>query len=239
MIYFIQAGENGLIKIGYSHSPEQRLAKLQTASPVPLKILITVDGDMGFEARLHRKFADFRAEGEWFYPVKPIKDFIELNKYNGCLAQKPRKVFALDKSMIAKCSLFDLTYEQIAFSPPQKGIEEYHAIIQNSDIAKMQEAILAGKFDVLAATWEAEGILTVKDLADKIASPIIREIRKISPTYNKWLDNLDKAVLKEAEDRFKSLGYDGPEIVFDEAALKELRDVAKSSGTIRMKVKWQ
>ena len=105
MIYFIQEGENGLIKIGYSHSPERRLAKLQTGNPKPLKIIMTLDGDLDFESVLHQKFDDFRADGEWFYPVKPIREFIKLNNIE-IFKMERNKIFALDRTKIQQPALF-------------------------------------------------------------------------------------------------------------------------------------
>jgi hypothetical protein len=64
--YFIQAARVGHIKIGRAIDPLQRLAELQTGSPVKLELLAVLRGD--HEAMLHRKFADLRIHGEWFRP---------------------------------------------------------------------------------------------------------------------------------------------------------------------------
>jgi hypothetical protein len=65
-VYFIQAEDGGLIKIGWALNPAKRLRDLQIGSPVKLKILATVEGRRADEAWLHRVFHDSRRHGEWF-----------------------------------------------------------------------------------------------------------------------------------------------------------------------------
>jgi len=76
IIYFIQQGNDGAIKIGISNNFEKRLAQLQTGSPYRLKVLLTINGNERLEKQLHNKFAEFRLSGEWFKPVGQITDFI-------------------------------------------------------------------------------------------------------------------------------------------------------------------
>ena len=47
MIYFIQAGEHGPVKIGVAQNPSARLAALQTGSPTPLRLMaqLHAEGD--------------------------------------------------------------------------------------------------------------------------------------------------------------------------------------------------
>jgi hypothetical protein len=66
MVYFIQSGDNGPIKIGISHNPKSRLTELQTAHHDKLRILKVVDGDERREGGLHSKFEKYRLNGEWF-----------------------------------------------------------------------------------------------------------------------------------------------------------------------------
>jgi len=74
MIYFIQMGSNGPIKIGQANKPNRRLAELQTASPYKLYLLTTTRDYQ--EKRLHGRFAHLRLEGEWFTPESDLLDFI-------------------------------------------------------------------------------------------------------------------------------------------------------------------
>jgi hypothetical protein len=76
-IYFIQQGENGAIKIGYTTNPPKRLKALATASPYPLHVRLVIEGSKKLEKDLHNKFAQWQLDGEWFEPCQEIIDFIE------------------------------------------------------------------------------------------------------------------------------------------------------------------
>lgn len=79
-IYFIQQGDNGPIKIGYSTNPEKRLQTLNTASPYPLKLLHTIQGGKNLEKELHARFADTQLDGEWFEDSEELLAYIEFLK---------------------------------------------------------------------------------------------------------------------------------------------------------------
>src|ERR1700746_956752 len=66
MIYFIQGGTAGPIKIGFSHSPVERLRALQTSHHKKLRLLVAVDGTRELEAALHVHFVEKHLEWEWF-----------------------------------------------------------------------------------------------------------------------------------------------------------------------------
>jgi len=76
-VYFIQGVDGGLVKIGWSSDPALRLAKLQMAGPVILRILHTEAGFGPDEAALHERFKDARRHGEWFEPVPELMAYIE------------------------------------------------------------------------------------------------------------------------------------------------------------------
>lgn len=78
MIYFIQAGHTGLIKIGKSDNPVTRLAAGQTFSAQRLRLLGVIDEGRYSEPELHKRFVDTRAYGEWFIASRALKKFIEL-----------------------------------------------------------------------------------------------------------------------------------------------------------------
>ncbi len=65
-VYFIQAVDGGLIKIGKSEDPINRLATIQMYSPVKLQILAATPHLK--EKAMHKAFADERVHGEWFKP---------------------------------------------------------------------------------------------------------------------------------------------------------------------------
>lgn len=65
-VYFVQGVDGGPIKIGTSRDVGARIADLQCASPVRLRLLGSVPGDATLERRLHRRLAHHRVHGEWF-----------------------------------------------------------------------------------------------------------------------------------------------------------------------------
>ncbi|RLC17902.1 MAG: hypothetical protein DRI57_09140 [Deltaproteobacteria bacterium] len=79
MIYFIQLGTDGPIKIGTSENPQARLAQLQTSNPEKLHLLGTMTGNNSMETKLHQTFSPFRLEGEWFSPASELLKFISEN----------------------------------------------------------------------------------------------------------------------------------------------------------------
>jgi len=74
MIYFIQVGTDGPIKIGAAINPEERVASLQTGCPDELKLIFT--SQKYTEKELQDKFSFDRIRGEWFKPYNILK-FIE------------------------------------------------------------------------------------------------------------------------------------------------------------------
>lgn len=76
VVYFIQSGEDGPIKIGWSEDVIRRLAELQTANAHPLRVLGTVPGTLQDEATMHQRFAHLRMEAEWFQNDPEIVDFV-------------------------------------------------------------------------------------------------------------------------------------------------------------------
>jgi hypothetical protein len=53
VIYMIQAGENGPVKIGVTDNLESRLCKMQVDNAAPLKVLRLLAGGFAQEAELH------------------------------------------------------------------------------------------------------------------------------------------------------------------------------------------
>jgi len=76
-VYFIEAVANRHIKIGWANDPSRRLRAFQTGSPTEYILLGTIPGSRTLERKLHRDFHEFNAQGEWFFGVKPLRDYIE------------------------------------------------------------------------------------------------------------------------------------------------------------------
>lgn len=76
-VYFIQAGVDGAIKIGFTRFPVlDRLKSLQVACPDELRLLAVLAGDDGKETEIHKRFAPDRIRGEWFRPSTTLLDYV-------------------------------------------------------------------------------------------------------------------------------------------------------------------
>jgi Meiotically up-regulated gene 113 len=77
VIYFIQAGRYGPVKIGISKNPRKRLRALQVPNPKPLTLLGVMEGDSDTEKEVHREFRNSRIRGEWFSISPELLRFID------------------------------------------------------------------------------------------------------------------------------------------------------------------
>lgn len=76
MIYAIQAGKGGSIKIGFSASPENRIRELSTGVPHAIKPLGVMEGTVQEERALHKRFYEHHVRGEWFRPAPDVLAFV-------------------------------------------------------------------------------------------------------------------------------------------------------------------
>ena len=67
-IYIIECQKHGVCKIGVSDDPARRLRSIQTGYPWPLNIRTIIESANAFaeESTIHRKYQQWRLEGEWF-----------------------------------------------------------------------------------------------------------------------------------------------------------------------------
>lgn len=72
MVYFVQMGDDGPIKIGFSSVIERRVSHMQNGNPYPLRLLRTMPGGPADERKLHHRFARWRLQGEWFEPTPEL-----------------------------------------------------------------------------------------------------------------------------------------------------------------------
>jgi hypothetical protein len=77
LVYFVQVGEAGAIKIGIARDPASRLASLQTGHHEDLHIRALTHGGAEQERAYHEQFAAHRLRGEWFAPHPDILAEIE------------------------------------------------------------------------------------------------------------------------------------------------------------------
>jgi hypothetical protein len=75
-VYFIGA-DTGLVKIGVSNAPLERITTMQMGSPVLLRFLALREGDYKLEREYHDRFAPMRVRGEWFERCPEIEAEIE------------------------------------------------------------------------------------------------------------------------------------------------------------------
>lgn len=66
VVYFIQSGVDGPIKVGTTATPARRLETLQRGNPVPLTIMATTPGGYELEREFHSLFARGALGSEWF-----------------------------------------------------------------------------------------------------------------------------------------------------------------------------
>lgn len=71
-VYFVQADQVGLVKIGYASDLWRRIFDLCMASPVPLVLLAHTPGGHTEEQKLHRRLELDRHHGEWFRPTRAV-----------------------------------------------------------------------------------------------------------------------------------------------------------------------
>lgn len=75
-VYFIEAVRTDKVKIGVAKNPKDRLKALSTGSPIPLKLLGVMPGDLKLEKEIHLRFKQCRSDGEWFFLSIDLKRFI-------------------------------------------------------------------------------------------------------------------------------------------------------------------
>lgn len=71
-VYFIQAGDDGPIKVGYSTDICGRLSGLQTSNHERLSLIACFAGNREAEAAAHGALAAHRLRGEWYLPVAEV-----------------------------------------------------------------------------------------------------------------------------------------------------------------------
>ena len=78
-VYFIQAGENGPVKIGFTAgNAQRRMHDLQIGNPVKLCLLYVYDNqDKTLESELRSMFRHIKIRGEWFHPTRELMEYVE------------------------------------------------------------------------------------------------------------------------------------------------------------------
>jgi len=137
VIYFIQQGEFGPIKIGKTNNIEWRMADLKVGSPYPLRLLATLEGEEKEEKLLQAAFSAFKMNGEWFNPDYCLLHFIyhhtELN--NGIRDYKPNpEVFTFPELTPKQNKIADGILNALKDGPKPKTHLHSNATTGRSDI---------------------------------------------------------------------------------------------------------
>lgn len=75
-VYFIQWRGGGPVKIGFAEEIQKRLAALQVASPIPLRLVDQIRGTRETEGRVLALVEPWRLRGEWFRPSQGLRDAV-------------------------------------------------------------------------------------------------------------------------------------------------------------------
>ena len=76
-IYFLKNGRRKLVKIGFSSDHATRIGSIQMATPDKLKLIATIPGSRALEAELHKRFAKYHVQGEWFSVDGALATYLE------------------------------------------------------------------------------------------------------------------------------------------------------------------
>lgn len=74
-VYFLES--DGLIKIGYSIDPVNRVKSIRQNWPNPIRVLKVISGNWCMEQGFHAQFAAHRRNGEWFARHPELVEFID------------------------------------------------------------------------------------------------------------------------------------------------------------------
>ena len=121
MIYFIQFGEGGPIKIGTSINVPLRLMQLQSHYTEDFTLLSTIEGGPIEEAKLHQRFSHLRyGHTEQFRPSEELIDFIGCGSQSRSNPHDVPSVKAKRKPM--RCDLSDSEWKQVRVAVARSGL---------------------------------------------------------------------------------------------------------------------
>jgi len=111
MIYFVQEGDTGAVKIGYAAKPQKRVGNLQTGNSKKLRILLEIEGDKHLESALHSSFKDSHFRGEWYHLTNDMHWFIKGAQLNAGSMRKPMSALSPARTIkLKKVASVDLPH---------------------------------------------------------------------------------------------------------------------------------
>jgi hypothetical protein len=110
-VYFLKpVGLRGPIKIGLAKTPRSRLRQYVEWSPIPLELILTIEGDLALERNIHECFVDCHSHAEWFHAMPhlvtaiaamqsgaPVSEAIDLSNRKGSIRKAKMAVCARRK----------------------------------------------------------------------------------------------------------------------------------------------
>lgn len=114
LVYFVQAINDGPIKISATCNLARRMAALEAASPYPLTLLGVIRDPSAVQRkqRLHRRFTSAHSHGDWFRPVEALSTYIEAYAVH-VLDTADDDAEAVDGSLVRDLTDVDSVLEQI------------------------------------------------------------------------------------------------------------------------------
>lgn len=133
MIYFYKT--NNTVKIGVTTKLNNRVSSINTCNPYSKdsEIILVLEGDREKEKEFHKKFKQYRINGEWFLLSDEIINFISNNKHNDINPIKKKNYTGLRKLRSDK----KLTLNEISLilniSP--QGVKDIERRFENGTIS--------------------------------------------------------------------------------------------------------
>lgn len=79
-VYFIATEDLTFLKIGTAGQVHYRMESIQTGCPLKLRLIGAIRGYTSTERQLHKLFARYRTQGEWFKIQGPVRSFVNAIK---------------------------------------------------------------------------------------------------------------------------------------------------------------
>lgn len=157
-VYFIKpVGQLGPIKIGCSQWPDVRLATINTWSPFPLELLVSIPGSRELERKLHQCFSARHSHGEWFHPDEalvagiealknevPVEQAFDLSNLGESIWLKKRPIQWTDGMRVRRGYLTKVSF---AMKRLNRGAPQHVVYLQPKDIR-----------DIFQSSYEAKSL---------------------------------------------------------------------------------
>ncbi len=145
---YIAAGPDGLVKIGISRNPKQRVVDLTKIERSPVVLLAHAPGEGDHEIAVHAKFVSTRVRGEWFSRSPELTEFTERLKAEGTALLESVRADA-ERRLGEQSFMWRQTYAPDDASNLVNRI--YAALVEPMRITQIEAAVGAGNTAVRGA----------------------------------------------------------------------------------------